>query len=111
MSGEAVARLHVRVKPNARRTQLIGRMGDAVRVDVAAAPERGRANEELIEILAAALHLPRESFAIAAGQSSRDKHLRIRGIDAAELERRLSAALGGTGGDAGGTPGGAPRRR
>jgi uncharacterized protein YggU (UPF0235/DUF167 family) len=59
-------------------------------VRVAAAPERGRANEALCKLLAEALDVPRRSLRVVAGQSARAKVVEIDGLELAEIERRLS---------------------
>lgn len=82
-------RLRLRVAPGAHRSEIVGRHGDAWRVRVTAAPERGRANDEVLELLAARLELPLPQLTLVAGATSRDKLVRLDGIDAAEAERRL----------------------
>jgi uncharacterized protein YggU (UPF0235/DUF167 family) len=72
----------------------LGRHGKGVKVAVRAAPERGRANEELLQVLTAVLEVPAGSVSIVAGAASQDKHLRIDGLDQNELEQRLAASLG-----------------
>ena len=86
------ARLRLRVAPAASRSEIVGRHGDAWRVRVAAAPERGRANDELLDLLAAALDLPRPQLTLVAGTSSRDKLVELTGLDGREAERRLERA-------------------
>ena len=82
-------RVRLRVSPGAARTELAGRYGDAWKVRVTAAPERGRANEAVVGLLAARLRLPRESVSVVSGITSRDKIVELQGLDAAEAERRL----------------------
>jgi uncharacterized protein (TIGR00251 family) len=89
----ADAILHVRVKPNAKTPGLVGRHGDAIKVAVRAAPERGRANAEVAAVLAKALQLPLTAIELVAGPSSRDKRFRVHGLEAAELARRIAVAL------------------
>ena len=55
-------------------------------------PERGKANEAVIEFLAQRLDLPRESIEVVSGHSSRDKIVELTGIGGAEAERRLEQA-------------------
>jgi len=86
------ARLRLRVAPAASRSEIVGRHGDAWRVRVAAAPERGRANDELLDLLAAALDLPRPQLTLVAGTSSRDKLVELTGLDGSEAEKRLRRA-------------------
>jgi uncharacterized protein YggU (UPF0235/DUF167 family) len=86
---ESTTRLRLRVAPGATRTELAGRYGDAWKVRVGAAPERGRANEAVLQLLATELGLPRASLSVVSGHSARDKVVELHGIDAAEAERRL----------------------
>jgi uncharacterized protein len=85
-------RVRVRVSPGARRTELVGRHGEAWKVRVAAAPERGRANEAVLDLLSRELELPRQAVSIASGHAAREKVVRLEGIDRAESERRLEGA-------------------
>lgn len=88
-------RLRVRVAPGATRSEVLGRHGDGWRVRVAAAPERGRANDELVALLARTVGVPRPDVRVLSGAGSRDKVVELRGIDAAEVERRLDPAARG----------------
>lgn len=56
---------------------------------VAAAPEKGKANEMLIRLLADGLELRPEAFRLVAGHAGRDKLIEVRGVGQAELDRRL----------------------
>jgi hypothetical protein len=89
---EEVTRLRLRVSAGAARTELAGRHGDAWKVRVSAAPEKGRANEAVVELLAARLGLARTQVALVRGHGSRDKLVELRGLGPAEAERRLEAA-------------------
>jgi uncharacterized protein (TIGR00251 family) len=85
-------RLRLRVSPGARRSELVGRHGDAWKVRVTAPPEDGRANEAVLELLAKRLDLPRRSLSIVSGHTAREKVVQVDGIDRAEGERRLEEA-------------------
>jgi uncharacterized protein len=61
------------VKPGARKRGILGVHDGALRVTVTAAPERGRANDDVIALLAEALDLPRDAVEILSGASSRSK--------------------------------------
>jgi uncharacterized protein (TIGR00251 family) len=93
-------RLQLRVSPGSARAAVIGRHGSAWKVRVAAAPEHGRANDELLALLARTLELPRRDVAIAVGHGARDKVVTLTGTTRGEVERRLGAAavrpFGGT---------------
>jgi uncharacterized protein (TIGR00251 family) len=85
-------RLRLRVSPGAGRAAIVGRQGDAWKVRVTDAPERGRANDAVIRLLAATLAVPREAVAIVSGHSGRDKIVELTGVGPAVIERRLASA-------------------
>jgi uncharacterized protein YggU (UPF0235/DUF167 family) len=72
----------------------VGRYGDAWKVRVGAAPERGKANEAVLALLAETLAVPRSSVTIVSGGGSRDKIVELAGIEFDEIERRLASAGG-----------------
>ncbi len=86
---EPTTRLRIRVSPGARTTELVGRHGDGWKVRVAAPPERGRANEALLGLLAARLHVAPAELTVVAGRSGRDKIVELRGLEPGEADRRL----------------------
>ena len=63
--------------------------GDAVLIRLAAPPVEGAANEALVAYLSDALGLPRRSVTIISGDTSRDKRVRIEGLDEATARERL----------------------
>jgi uncharacterized protein len=63
-------RLHLKVVPKASRDRVVGWVGDRLKVQVTAAPERGRANDAVVEVLAAALGVSRSLIRITAGETS-----------------------------------------
>jgi uncharacterized protein len=73
---------------------VVGRHGDAWKVRVAAAPERGRANDAVLELLAETLAVPRASVTLVSGGTSRNKIVELSGITPEEIERRLATAGG-----------------
>jgi uncharacterized protein (TIGR00251 family) len=85
-------RLKLRVVPGARRDGVLGAHGDALRVAVRAVAEKGRANEAVMHLLAAALGLAPGSVALVAGFSGRSKIVEVRGLAAEELRTRLERA-------------------
>lgn len=84
-----MARIVVTVSPGASRTELAGRHGEGWKARIAAPPERGRANEALLALLAEKLGLPRSRLAVVAGQTSRRKIVEVAGLDLDEIARRL----------------------
>jgi uncharacterized protein (TIGR00251 family) len=88
-----VARLRLRVSPGARRSEVVGRHGDAWKVRVAAAPERGAANEAVLDLLAATLGVERRRVTLIAGRTARDKVVEVDGLARADADRRLEAVV------------------
>jgi uncharacterized protein (TIGR00251 family) len=88
-------RLTLRVSPGAARSEVVGRHGDGWKLRVVAAPERGRANASVVELLAESLHLSRPDVRIVGGASSRDKTVELVGLSLPEVERLLAAAQKG----------------
>ena len=86
---ESTTRLSLRVSPGASRTELAGRYGSGWKVLVSAPPERGRANDAVVRLLAGRLRVPRASIQVVSGQTGRDKVVELRGLDEAEAVRRL----------------------
>ena len=87
-------RVRLRVSPGAARAAVLGRHCEAWKVRVAAAPERGKANEAVLELLAEALAVPRANVTLVSGGASRDKIVELAGIAPDEIERRLAMAGG-----------------
>jgi uncharacterized protein (TIGR00251 family) len=83
-------RLRVRVSPGARRSEVVGRLGDAWKLRVRSAPERGRANDEVADLLARMLRLMPRDVRIVSGHASRDKVVELDGLTIEEAEHRLS---------------------
>jgi uncharacterized protein (TIGR00251 family) len=81
--------LRLRVVPGSSRPGVVGRHGEAWKVRVAEAPERGRANEAVLDLIAEALSLPRRDVSLVAGHGSRDKIVEIDGIAEDETRHRL----------------------
>ena len=84
--------LAVRVIPRSARTRVDGRRGDAILIRLNAPPVDGAANDALIAFLSEVLGLPRRSIAIVSGLTSRDKRVRVEGLDADAAVARLLAA-------------------
>lgn len=79
----------VKVHPRAKKNDITGEVGDALKVSLTSPPVDGRANDACIEFFAKLLKVPRTSITIASGQSSRNKVIRVAGVSAAEVRGRL----------------------
>ena len=85
--------LKVRLAPGSKSDRILGTHGDALRVAVRAPPERGKANEALVELIAKELDLHRSVVSLHSGKASRDKRVRIQGLSRDEILRRLKKVL------------------
>jgi len=81
--------LALKAIPNAPRNEVVGWLGEALKVKVHAPALEGRANDELCEFLADALQLPRRAVTVARGGKSRQKFIRIDGLDLSAVKARL----------------------
>jgi uncharacterized protein YggU (UPF0235/DUF167 family) len=70
-----------------------GRHGDALKVRVAAPPEKGRANDACTALVAELAGVAPTAVELTAGATSRAKRFTVRGVDVDELVRRLELAL------------------
>ena len=87
--------LTVHAQPNARRTEIVGRHGDAVKIRVAAPPTDDRANEALVAFVADMFGVRSGAVTVRSGGSSRHKRLRIDGLDLATATQTLDGRMQG----------------
>ena len=80
----------IKVHPRAEKNAITGELGDALKVSLIAPPVEGKANEGCIDFFAKLLEVPRSSITIAAGQTSRNKVIRVVGLSVTEIEKRLN---------------------
>jgi uncharacterized protein (TIGR00251 family) len=85
-----IVSLNVRIHPRAKRDAITGKVGDRLKVSLTAPPVDGKANDACVEFFAKLLKVPRSSVNIAAGQTSRNKVIRIIGVCAEEVKTRLN---------------------
>lgn len=92
---DGVARVAVKALPNAPRSAFAGVRGGELAIRVAAAPDKGKANEELARFVAGALGLSKSQVTLESGATGRHKLI---GIPEAALERLRAAAADSPGG-------------
>ena len=80
----------VKVHPRARKNAITGEIGEALKLALTAPPVEGKANDACVEFFANLLMVPRSSVTIAAGQTSRNKVIRVVGLSAEDVRKRLS---------------------
>ena len=84
-----MARVTVKVNPRARRTRVAGKVGEAWKLDLAAPPVEGKANEACVRYFAELAGVPQSRVRIVLGLTSRTKVIDIEGIAQEMLESRL----------------------
>mgnify|MGYP001569607711 CR=1 FL=1 len=97
MSAESVVRSHpqgslltVWVVPGAKRTELVGYHGDALRIRIAAPPEQGKANKAVITLLE---RLLRSKVRLAGGATSRRKRFVVVDVTPGDLVKRIQILM------------------
>jgi uncharacterized protein (TIGR00251 family) len=85
-------RLRLRVVPGAAKPGVVGRYGEGWKVRVSAPPERGAANDAVVELLARTLCVRARDISLVSGHGSRDKIVEVAGVPPAETEARLASA-------------------
>lgn len=84
--------LAIKAIPNAPRSEVCGWLGEALKVKVHAPPVEGKANEALCAFLAETLDLPKRAVTVLRGDTSRQKVVRVEGLDLAAVKARLTRA-------------------
>jgi hypothetical protein len=85
--------LKLKVKPKARRNAVLGVHGDALRVSVTAAAEKGKANQACIALLAQTLGVPKSHIEILTGETHSEKVIRVRGLTSRQIQERLGVKV------------------
>ena len=79
--------LQVKVTPNALKNQIVGWKEEVLQVKVTATPEKGKANEAVIELLSEALRIPKSRVRLVSGVSARLKRVEILGLSELEVKK------------------------
>ncbi len=87
--------LKVRVQPKASRNQVDGFEDDTLRLRVTAPPAEGKANAEVIALLAKTLGLSKSRLEIIRGHNSRDKVVSIETLTEQEVHQRIKVIVSG----------------
>jgi uncharacterized protein (TIGR00251 family) len=86
-----MARITVKVHPRARRSRIAGKLGDAYKLELAAPPVDGKANQACIRFVADLAGVAASRVRIVLGLTSRTKVIEIEGVSQEELEGKLRA--------------------
>lgn len=87
------ATFSVHVQPRASRNEICGLHGDAIKIRLTSPPVEGEANRLCIEYLARLFGVPKSSMAIIAGEKSRQKTIRVSGIDPESIRKILAGLI------------------
>ena len=86
--------LPVHAKPKSSRNALLGVHAGRLKIAVTAAPEKGKANAAVLDLLADSLRLKRSQLSLVAGEIDPRKVILVTGLNADELRARIATALG-----------------
>jgi uncharacterized protein (TIGR00251 family) len=85
--------LSIRVQPGARKNSINGVHDGALKVSVQAAPEDGKANDAIMELLKKSLGIKKNQIQMLSGQTSRNKKILIRELKLEELEQKIRTLI------------------
>ena len=88
---EGGVRIRLRAQPRAKRSEVVGMHGDALKLRIQAPPVDGKANAAIEAFLAELLGVPKRDVAVVVGLTGRDKTVEVRGLDRAEAARRIGS--------------------
>ena len=91
---EGGAELRVKVVPGASRERIAGLLGDALKIQVAAAPERGKANAAVERLIAGVLGVAASAVRVTAGLTQPRKTIHVAGLSAADVAAKLKLEPG-----------------
>jgi len=87
--GDAVL-LTLHIQPGAKKTEVVGLHGAALKIRLASPPVDGKANAALIAFIAEKLGIAKAQVSLVSGQTSRSKRVAIASVSASEVEQKLS---------------------
>ena len=83
------SKLKIKAQPNASKDEIVGFLGESLKIRVKAAPESGKANIAIERLLAQTFNLKRKQIRIISGTSSRHKIVELSGISQQQLSTLL----------------------
>lgn len=72
--------IKILVRPNSSNNTVSGLYNDTIKIKISAAPEKGKANKELLEFLSLALKVPKQDIEIVHGEFSNLKEIRVKNM-------------------------------
>lgn len=83
--------LKVKVIPKSSRSEIVGWEGEELKIRLAAVPDKGQANAELIRFLANLLKIGKSHVQLIQGDTSRHKRLCLTNISLDQLQKMFPA--------------------
>jgi hypothetical protein len=83
----------VKITPHSQQKKILGWEGDHLKIRLHAAPEKNKANEELVELLSCVFDLPKSNILILKGHTTRLKRILLAGQNLETAETRLRKFL------------------
>ncbi len=85
--------LAVKASPGSRSNEIRGVVGDALKISVTAAPEKGKANKAIVKLLAKELGIAKSQIELTSGATSPLKKFLVLGVKLSTLEQRLAELI------------------
>lgn len=85
----STCKLNLKVIPGASKSEIVGWLGESLKVKVTAPPEKGKANKDVETLLCSRLNLPKKSVEIVTGMTSRQKVAAIEGLTLRKVRQLL----------------------
>jgi len=82
--------LKIKVVPGSSRNYIAGWLGESLKIRVTAIPEKGKANDAVVTLLADTLKIPKQDVTLSSGASSPRKVFKISGLSHSDIKSRLS---------------------
>jgi len=82
--------LPVKAVPGSSRSRIAGLYDRRLKIQIAAAPEKGKANKELVQFLAKTFHLPKSALEITAGLQNPSKDVVLSGITFPQIRQAMA---------------------
>lgn len=89
-----MAKISLKVVPSSSRDQVVGWLGEALKIKVKAPPEKGKANAAVMELLATTLRIDADRINIVQGHSAPNKVASIRGLENSKMMEFLKRTVG-----------------
>jgi uncharacterized protein (TIGR00251 family) len=77
--------LSLHIQPGAKKTEIVGLHGDALKIRLAAPPVDGKANAALVAFIAAKLGAGRTAIEVISGLTARAKRVRVSGMTSTDV--------------------------